>query len=262
MTSILVPYHLDEYLPELDVPGPTDTTVMPALPDGDPWRRMGWLYGAVAATVASAATAGSRPLVCSGDCTTALGVVAGLQRTGSDPAVVWFDAHGDLQTPETTTSGYLGGMPLRLLAGYRPELIAAGLGLSPVAEERIVLVDGRDLDPPEVDYLRQSPIRRIPVDGIDPAGLPDGPIYLHLDADVVDPVELPGLWFPAPGGPQLDMVAAAVHQVLDTGRVVAVGIACTWDPNHGAAARLGPLAKEIIHRLGQPAGRPASCRRR
>ena len=73
--------------------------------------------------------------------------MAGLQRAGLDPAVVWFDGHGDVQSLETTTSGYLGGLPLRILVGYRPELIADALGLRPVPEERAVLVDARDLDP-------------------------------------------------------------------------------------------------------------------
>ncbi|MDG4764594.1 arginase family protein [Solwaraspora sp. WMMD406] len=250
MTSILVPYHLDEYLPELDVPGSATTTVMLALPEAaDSWSRMAWLYGAVAATVSGAVAAGSRPVVFSGDCTTSLGAVAGLQRAGVDPAVVWLDAHGDLQTPETTASGYLGGMPLRLLTGYRPELIGSALGLTAVAESRIVLGDGRDLDPPEADYLRGCAIRRRPVDELTAEVLPDGPIYLHLDADVVDPVDLPGLRFPAPGGPHLESVADAVLRVVDTGRVVAVGVACTWDPGHGSAARFGPLVKEIISRL-------------
>lgn len=246
--QVLVPYHLDEYLPELDVPGSAQTTVMLALPEGTPWARLAWLYGAVAVTVAGAVSAGDRPVVLSGDCTTSLGVVAGLQRAGVDPCLVWFDAHGDVQTPETTTSGYLGGMPLRLLTGHRPELIATALDLRRVAEDRVVLADGRDLDPPEADFLAGSAVRRCPVDQV--AGqLPDGPIYLHLDADVIDPVDLPGLSFPAPGGPGLAAVGDAVTAVLDTGRVAAVGIACTWDPGHGAAARLSPLVQQIVSRL-------------
>jgi arginase len=63
----------------------------------------------------------------SGDCTTALGAVAGLQHAGIDPGIVWLDAHGDAQTLETTASGYLGGLPLRLLVGYRPGLIGVHL---------------------------------------------------------------------------------------------------------------------------------------
>ncbi len=74
------------------------------------------LYQAVADTVARAA----RPLLLSGDCTTALGAVAGLQRRKRDVAVVRLDGHGDFNTPATTITGYLGGMPLAMLAGRAP----------------------------------------------------------------------------------------------------------------------------------------------
>ncbi len=96
------------------------------------------LYRRVADAVARAAGQGSRPVVLSGDCTTSLGIVAGLQHAGLDPGIVWFDAHGDLQTLETTASGYLGGLPLRILAGYRPELIAGrpGAAAGPGAPDR------------------------------------------------------------------------------------------------------------------------------
>src|SRR6266536_6278275 len=210
MTRILVPYHLDERLPDLDVPVTPDVTVTVDLPEGDPWGRMARLYEAVAATVAETVRGGARPTVVSGDCTTSLGVVAGLQWAGLDPAIVWFDAHGDVQTLETTASGYLGGMPLRILVGYRPELIAAPLGLRAMGEERVLLVDARDLDPPEVEYLARSAIRRCAARDAATA-LPDGPLYLHVDLDVVDPDELPGLLFPAPGGPSLPAVAEAVR---------------------------------------------------
>ena len=114
------------------------------------------MYDALADAVAGA----DRPVVVSGGCNASVGVLAGLQRGGSDPAVVWFDAHGDVQTLETTASGYLGGIALRLLVGYRPELIADRLGLRPLAEDRVVLVDARDLDPPEAEYLAGAAIRR------------------------------------------------------------------------------------------------------
>jgi arginase len=171
----------------------------------------------------------------SGDCTTSLGTVAGLQRAGMDPAVVWLDGHGDVQTLETTTSGYLGGLPLRILVGYRPELIADALDLRAVPEDRVVLVDARDLDPPEAEYLSRSAIRRHPVEDVTADVLPDGPLYLHVDVDVVSPDDLPGLRFPATGGPPLSAVAAALDRVLATGRVAAVGLGCTWYPGRGAA---------------------------
>jgi arginase len=250
MARILVPYHLDERLDDLDVPVPPDVTVTIAAaprrgdrPD-DRWPTMRLLYEQVAELVAADVDRGERPVVVSGDCNTSAGTLAGLQRAGLEPSIVWFDGHGDVQTLETTASGYLGGYALRLLLGYRPELISRPLGLRAVPEHMVTLVDARDLDPPEVEYLRAADILRCAVlelcSGPRPDVLPDGPIYLHLDVDVVDPDELPGLRFPAPNGPSVAAVADALGAVLATGRVAAFGLACTWHPGHGAADRLRP----------------------
>jgi arginase len=257
MRIIYVPYHLDEHLPDLDLPLPPlpplppdreVSTVVEALPEGDVWTRLGGLYTAVATAVASGvsagvsagvgreAGAGSAVAVLSGDCMASLGVVAGLQRAGIDPSIVWFDAHGDVQTLETTTSGYVGGMPLRILVGYRPELISQRIGLRAVPEDRTVLVDARDLDPPEAEYLAAARIRRSDVAGLAEDRLPDGPLVLHVDLDVVDPEDLPGLRYPAPGGPAVTEVLAAARRVLDTGRVAALSLGCTWHPGHGDPA--------------------------
>jgi arginase len=240
MTVIGVPWHLDEYLPGLDVPLAADAVVRPDLPPGDAWDRLAALYSPVADAVAGMTGPGTRPVVVSGDCPTALGTMAGLQRAGVDAGIVWLDAHGDLQTLETTTSGYLGGLPLRLLAGYRPELIAGRLGLRAVPEDRITLAGARDLDPPEVAYLAGAQIRQARVEELDAGNLPAGPLYLHVDLDVVDSAQLPGLRYPAPGGPGPAQVADALRAVLGTGRVAAVGIACTWYPGHSAADRIRP----------------------
>jgi arginase len=245
MTIISVPYHLDEYLPDLDLPLEPDEVVTAQFPPGDPWERMAVLYDVVAGAVAADAGFGGCPVVMSGDCNTSAGIMAGLQRAGADPAIVWFDAHGDVQTLETTTSGYLGGLALRLLTEYRPELIAARLGLRPVPEDRIVLAGARDLDPPEVTYLAGAQITRCEVAGLSAAGLPDGPLYVHVDLDVIDAAGLPGLRFPTPGGPDAAQLAAALRVLLATGQVAALGISCSWYPGHDSArhvaAQLSPI---------------------
>jgi arginase len=241
VSVLAVPYHLDEFLPALDLPLQPDEVITADLPAGGPWDRLAVLYGAVARAVAASSARGECPVVVSGDCTTALGTVAGLQAGGATVGIVWFDAHGDVQTPETTASGYLGGMPLRLLAGYAPALIASRLGLRPVPEDTIVLAGVRDVDPPEVLYLAQSGIRRRELAGLDLAAVPQAPLYVHVDLDVLDPAEVPGLRYPAPGGPPPAQLSAALRMLVASGRVAGIGVACTWHPGHAAAAHIGDL---------------------
>lgn len=250
VSAIVVPYHLDEHLPDLDVVVRGGETVTASLPPGVTWDRLASLYEAVADRVADIAGGGAVPVVASGDCLTALATMTGLQRAGAADAIVWFDAHGDLQTLETTTSGYLGGLPLRLLAGYRPELIASRLGLSPVPERQILLAGARDLDPPEVTYLQTAQIRQASVPDLAAGGLPDGALYVHVDLDVIDSADVPGLRFPVPGGPTSAQLAGALRDLVDTGRVSGLGIACTWYPGRGAAERVGPYLSDVLAAAG------------
>ncbi|MEV0719837.1 arginase family protein [Asanoa sp. NPDC050611] len=237
MTIIGVPYHQDERLADDHVPLPAGAArVDPVLPAGAVWERLTALHGAVAERVATAIRAGDVPTVVSGDCLVALGTLAGVQRAGIDPGLVWFDAHGDVHTLDTTTSGYLGGLALRLASGAHDDLVAGPLGLRPVPVERTVLVGARDLDPAEVAYLDSGagPALR----AVDDLGeLPDGPLVLHVDLDVIDAGDLPGLLFPAPGGPSTSDVRAAMGRILATGRVVALDIACPWHPAPSAGAQ-------------------------
>ncbi|TDC81973.1 arginase family protein [Actinomadura sp. 7K507] len=232
MTITLVPYHQDERLPDssFPLPGPDFIPVTRELPEGDIWERLAALFELVSAEVTDQVIGGTRPSVVSGDCLVAEAVLAGVQRAGVDASIVWFDAHGDIHSMESSTSGYLGGMPLRQIIGADPELLADRLGLRPLPQERAVLVDARDLDPAEAEFLAASRVRRCTVDDV---VLPDGPLVLHIDVDVIDKSELPGLKYPVGGGPSYEAVLASVRRIMATGRVAALDVACPWHPPEG-----------------------------
>ncbi|GAA0569590.1 arginase family protein [Actinomadura livida] len=249
MTITLVPYHLDERLPDSSFPLPAAgfIPVTRELPEGDVWARLGALYELVSAEVADQVAGGTRPTVVSGDCLVSTAVLAGVQRAGVDASVVWFDGHGDIHSLESSTSGYIGGMPLRQIIGDHPELLTGPLGLRPLPEERAVLVDARDLDPAEAEFLATSKIRRCPVDDV---VLPDGPLVLHIDLDVIDKGDLPGLRFPVGGGPSRDAVLASYRRVMATGRVAALDLACPWHlPEGDDTAIRTRLLAEILDEI-------------
>jgi arginase len=205
--------------------------VAPQLPDGDLWQRLVRLYDALATDVAASISDADGTTVVSGDCLAFFGPLAGVQRAGLDPSVVWFDAHGDVHTNASSTSGYLGGMALRMALGGDAGMLGTPLGLRQVPESRAVLVDARDLDPAEVDYLETSAVRRVQVDQITTADLPDGPVILHIDLDVIDAWEVPGFRFPPSNGPTTDSVLAAIDRLLASDRTVALDVSCSWfDP--------------------------------
>ena len=232
VSTLLVPYHLDEHLPPLAALVPDADVVMTgSMPGETPWSRYAALHERVAGHVADLlAGATSRVDVVTGDCLIAAGTVAGLQRAGHDVGVVWFDGHGDVHTAESSTSGYPAGMSLRVVAGHRPPGWSPPAGLAAVEESRLVLVGARDLDPPEVEYLNGAAIRQVPVGELDESAVPDGPLLVHVDLDVVDGASLPGLRFPVTPGPSPAEVVAATRRVLATGRVACLEVAATWFP--------------------------------
>jgi arginase len=134
---------------------------------------------------ALAAVLPRRPLVLGGCCCAHVGAVRGLAARGRRVAVVWLDAHGDLNTPETSPSGNEWGMPLRML-----------LDDGVLRAEDVALVGVRNLDPPEAEYLRATGIG----DDVDRALRDTDALYVALDLDVLEPGELP-VFVPEPGGP-------------------------------------------------------------
>jgi len=229
-----VPFFMGESMPFRGrVPGARE--LAPALPDASPQVRMGVLYRNLARLVERE----HRPVVISGDCMVAIGVLAGLQAGGIDPMLLWFDAHGDFHTWETTTSGFLGGMPLAMITGRGEQTVVEAVGMTPIPDERVVLVGARDLDPGEDEAVASSRMRLVAVDDVPGLDL-SGPLYLHVDVDVVDPVDLPGVNYPVPGGPALAEMRSVMEYLAATGQVVAFSIS-SWNPDL-AGAELGAAA--------------------
>lgn len=239
-----MPFHLDQRLPDAAValpPGTPATTFAPGLPAGDLWTRLGELYEPVAAAVGADLRAGAVSTVVSGDCLVASAVVAGVQRAGLAPAVVWFDAHGDVHTEETSTSGYPGGLALRLL--LRETALSRRLGSRPLAESRAVLAGARDLDPAEADYLATAGIRRAAVAEVE---APPGPLVVHVDIDVIDGAEVPGLMLPVAGGPPATDVFDTIRRLAAAGNVVAFSFALTWGAEAGHADTRARFVEELL----------------
>jgi len=226
----------------------------PTEAEQSPTERMGAICQAVAAEVAQIRAAGNLPVVITGDCTATIGVAAGLQQATPDFTLVWFDAHGDFNTWETTPSGFVGGMPLAMLCGRGEQTILAGAGARAQPEERVILTDARDLDPQEKEAVAGSKVTRLPdVAALLTLDLPPRPIYLHFDPDVLQLADLAAVNYPAQGGPSLQTVEAALQRLADTGQVVAVSFTL-WNPDlddeTGSAERvvLG-LMDRLVERL-------------
>jgi arginase family enzyme len=158
-------------------------------------------------TLAVASDLPVRPLLLGGCCCTHVGAVEGLAARHGHVAVLWLDAHGDLNTPETSPSGNEWGMPLRTL-----------LDRGTLAAADVVLWGARNLDPLEEDYIAATGIDDDPNALLDRAEA----VYVALDCDVLDPGEL-AVFIPEPPGPSLDEVEELLAQVRDSGKLVGVG---------------------------------------
>jgi len=258
MSVIRVPWFMGSPIAGLETPEPA-VELAPALPDAPAQVRMAVLCRALAASVAADVAAGGVPVVLAGDCVAAIGVLAGLQSVGLDPALAWFDAHGDFHTWQTTHSGFLGGMPLAMIVGRGEQTVVEGAGLAPLDERRVALVGARDLDPGEDTAVATSAMAVLPVSAIAGWTPPAGPLHVHVDLDVVDPAEMPAHNYPAPGGPTLAEVRTALEALASTGRVAAVSFS-TWNPALPGADRTAAAARTLVGpflgRGGSPGERP------
>jgi arginase len=192
------------------------------------------------------AVAAGTPVVLMSECTLVPPVLAAVRERHPDVALVWVDAHGDLNTPETTPSGFLGGMPFAQLLGWCFDDWRRQAGLEPpFDEERAVLVGGRDLDPGERDSVDRSHVHEADDAAGALAALPaTAPLYVHVDTDVLDPSLTPDAGFPAPGGWSVERMRAEMAALGASGRVVALSV-CPSAPAELDAEGLAPLVAAL-----------------
>ena len=216
----------------------------------------------VSERVAAARADGAFPVILSGSCLAAVGIVAGLGE--HSPGVVWLDAHADFNTPETTVSGYLDGMGLAMLIGDAWQTMVGMIpGARPVAETAALLVGARDFDEPERRRVADSDVELVEaaklrspaplleaIDRLEPA--PSG-IYLHVDLDVLDAEAANVNVYSAPGGISADELEALVAAVLDHGTVRALSLTA-YDPDRDTERRVPPIAMRLLEALAQRAG--------
>jgi len=218
------------------------------------------LHHEVAQSVRAARAEGRAPVVLAGDCSMTVAVVAGLgteQRTG----VIWFDAHGDFNTPETDERGYLDGQGLSMLTGRSWRAHSRAIeGFAPVRDPHVLLVGARDLDDEERVTLNAAHIGGLNVEQCrsQPARLAAlaqlvvdvDHIHIHFDADVLDPDIAPANSYASPGGLQPVDVMTLINEVSTLRPVVSATVA-SWDPAFDPEAKLLHALLDVIDGLAQ-----------
>lgn len=238
-------------LADLDVElGPTSNVKLRPDQEDDygAWHRMGLANGHLARLTAENERAGRLTVALESNCTALLGVLAGLQDSDVGRprrvALVFIDAHGDFNTPETTLSGMLGGMPVAVAAGMCLTNLRHESGLEPaLGTEYVVMGAVRDTDPLEQELIDQSEIQHLTIADIRSgsdnihrqmrrlSGIADL-IYIHIDMDVLDPREVAGHPLTVANGPTSEELAAALETMFSYDKAAALGIASTpWGPN-------------------------------
>lgn len=187
--------------------------------------------------VESSLDAGFFPLVLGGDHSVAIGTISGMARhyrkKGQQLGVVWVDAHTDMNTPESSPTGNIHGMPLAVLLGRGPEELVAIAGDTPALDPAFVSIIGvRDVDGPEREIVAELGVRAYPMselddrgtslcvrEAIDRANQASAGIHLSFDLDGVDPSHAPGVGTPVPGGLSLRESHLICERVSKTGRL-------------------------------------------
>ena len=255
-----------------DLPTPIPETQRPADKKKKYIRDIAKVCQKLYDTATKSLDSGAVPLVLGGDHSLAAGSVAAsaawVQRTESKPlGLIWVDAHGDMNTPDTTLSGNVHGMPLSALLGNEPAELAS-IGFSPsVLAQHTVLVGIRNLDDREKEQIRGSGVHVFTMKDIDREGIAriaeralalasegTGGIHLSFDMDVCDPAIAPGVGTPVKGGLDYREAHMIMELVADSRRLVALDIVevnPTLDLRNttaefGAELALSALGKKIL----------------
>jgi len=235
---------------------------------GEPFRDSGnaslIVSKRLAGTVRHAIAAKQLPLVLAGGCDVSKGILSGFDH--GQCGVVWFDAHGDFNTPETTTSGYFDGMSLAVITGHCYRNYWAQIGNSvPIPEAATLLLGVRDLDPAEKERLDHSAIQVVKWHEGKPQGdvrvaldrlaqsVPE--VYLHIDMDSLDPQVAPGVVFdPVPGGLSLEDMEEGIRAVFARFRVRAATVS-VHNPDRDQEDKTLRAGLRIIEVLAEEAAR-------
>jgi arginase family enzyme len=174
------------------------------------------------------------------DCTIAMGTLPALAHARPDAWVLWIDAHGDFNSPDTTLSGFLGGMCLAGACG----VWETGLGIGPEPSQ-IIVCGARELDPDERNLLEVNAVRLLePGPAIEL--LKGRPVFIHLDLDVLDPSVLPGSSFPVPDGMEEEELAELLGDVMAEADVIGCEITALSAPE--LAGRIAEVIEPLVKR--------------
>jgi arginase len=218
---------------------------------------------ALAKSVESILTAGTFPLVLGGDHSIAAGTVSGVshnfRRKGEKVGLIWIDAHADMNTPDSSPSGNVHGMPLACCVGRGPRELTHIFGYAPKVEgQNVVLVGLRDVDRREREIVRASGVtaftmrdiderglRNVMEDAIARAGRGTAGFHLSLDMDAVDPDEAPGVGTPVRGGMTYREAHLAMETICDSSRMLSMELV-EVNPVFDDANRTALLGVELV----------------
>lgn len=220
------------------------------------------LHRGVAEAVVAAVREDALPLVLSGNCNSAVGTVSGLQagEQGTPIGVVWFDGHGDCNTPETFTGDFLDAMGLSTLTGRCWQALCATVpGYRPVPDEHTVLVGAHGADQGALGVLAASGIAHVRTAELIAKGAVTvlGPaldamarrgvkrVYVHLDVDVLDAAWASANQFAPKGGLLPDQVAACVKEITERFAIAAAAVA-SYDPDYDREDRVLGAACDFL----------------